>query len=740
MRVFYKTFMNVLRKGITVQEAMQSLTNVRLSISVVLIVISLLASMVAAPATLVAQSGMGTIRVAPTGSDGASCGSAAAPCRTIQGGIRNSSSGGTVLVAQGTYTYDPNQTPCLNIGVTTAVVCVHNKNLTILGGYSVTNWNVPDPIRHPTIIDGEQAHRGILTWDISSLRVEGFTVQNGLSQGAASGSHSETFAYGGGMQAVGVSVILRNMIFRNNQAIGGNTASTYGGNAMGGGVSINGADNGAVVYATLENVTFDGNRAVGGQGTQLGGVGIGGGLHLSNIAFSGNNLTFTNNTAQGGSTSGSGYISGRAYSDAQGGGAAIYTGSQGTIQSVVATGNRALGGNAPNGDAGGAFGGALYLEHAQAAISDANIRSNLAQGGAGRNPTSGAAMAEGGAMQTDDSDVTLQRVSVIANTARGGNGTIYRGPVGGGGAAFTHLQDLNGRLDIEDSVFADNRAEFGTTGQKVGGGGGGLWLQGVTATINQTTIARNTVNDSWLYGPAVILIAPYYSGAPNTSATLAHSIISDHAGGEGAVHVQSSANGAAVLSLNTGLFNNNTPANTNANGYQPGIINGLSTMRSGSPDYVSPGAPQYDYHIKGSSAARNQASGGTTPTDIDDESRSLFAPADIGADEYLPIVLSVAPTGVSRLTLSWKTNQALAATTHHYQVNVTPGAGAAPPAQGTSINVGTATSFTLSGLTIGKRYTIVVQARNASNGVIDASNTVSALAVDRFVYLPTMMR
>jgi hypothetical protein len=195
-----------------------------------------------------------------------------------------------------------------------------------------------------------------------------------------------------------------------------------------------------------------------------------------------------------------------------------------------------------------------------------------------------------------------------------------------------------------------------------------------------------------------------------------------------------------VLSLDAGLFNNNTPANTNANGYQPGIINGLSTMRSGSPDYVSPGAPQYDYHIKGSSAARDQASGGTTPTDIDAESRSLFAPADIGADEYLPIVLSVAPTAIAKLTLSWKTNQALAATTHHYQVNVTPGPGAAPPAQGTSINVGTATSFTLSGLTIGKRYTIVAQARNASNGVIDTSNTVSALAVDRFVYLPTIMR
>jgi hypothetical protein len=260
---------------------------------------------------------------------------------------------------------------------------------------------------------------------------------------------------------------------------------------VGGGVSLNGSDNGAAVHATLENVTFDGNQATGGQGAQLGGVGIGGGLHLANVAFSGNNLTFTNNTARGGPTGGSGYIAGRAYSDAQGGAAAIYDGSQGAFQAVVATGNQALGGNAPNGDAGGAFGGAFYIERAQATFSDANIRSNLQ--GAGQSDQR-CGNAEGGAMQTDDSDITLQRVSVIANVARGGNGGVNRGPVGGGGAAFTHLHELNGHINIVNSVFADNRAEFSPTGQKTGGGGGGL-ASGVNTPLI-TTIARNTVNDS----------------------------------------------------------------------------------------------------------------------------------------------------------------------------------------------------------------------------------------------------
>ena len=684
----------------------------------------------------IAQLGTGVIRVAATGSDVPGCGSEAAPCRTIQYGVKGAYSGETVLVAQGTYTHDPAQTPCWEFGITTAVVCIHGKNLTLLGGYSGTDWSAPDPVRYPVIIDGQQTNRGILAWDATSVRIEGFTIQNGLSQGATSGTDLNTFAYGGGLRVIEMQLTLRNMVFRNNQAVGGNLAQAYGGQGIGGGLAVTNADPIIPITVTLENITFDGNRATGGQGAQLGGYGIGGGMLVNGLMLvSGAHLTFTNNIAASGSTNGSGFIAGRGYADAQGGAAAIYFDSAAILEDVIATGNQARGGAAPNGDGGGSFGGALYYEHAvNPSITDAVLRGNLAEGG---NGSGIGGLAEGGAIQTDGTNITLDRVSVIANIARGGAGNI-KGAVGGGGLALTRVTsdgvtpDPGGNISIVNCVIADNRVEQGA-GTASGGGGGGLWLQGTLGTVSHTTFARNYAATG-LIGQGIILIATPIPAVNDLNFV----IIADHTASntaDAALYVQQ----AATVNLNRGLWSGNSQ-DTNAAGYQPGTFNGLATMLTGAADFVSPGTPNYDYHIKGSSAARDQATTSSLAIDLDLDSRLIFPPADIGADEYLPIVLTVTPFAVGQLRLDWKPNR-LASTAHHYTIAFTKDSSAANPAEGASpINAGTATSLVLTGLTNYQQYIFTVQARNASSIVLDSSSSVAAMPVDQFVFLPMALR
>jgi hypothetical protein len=705
----------------------------RISMTSLVLAAAVISAVGGSAGVAIAQQGTGTIRVSTMGSDEPGCGSEVAPCRTIQYGIRRAVSGDTILVAQGTYTFDPAQTPCFEFGTTPAVVCIHGKDLTLLGGYSGTDWSAPDPMRYPVIVDGQQANRGVLAWNAASLRMEGFTIQNGRSQGATSGGDLSTFAYGGGVRVVEMDLTLRNMVFRNNQAVGGDTAQAYGGSGIGGGLAVSNADPTTPIDVVLENITLDGNQAKGGQGAQLGGTGIGGGMHFSGqINVSGDALTLTNNTAAAGSTNGSGYISGRGYSDAQGGGAAFYMGPQATFQHIVATGNQARGGNVPNGDGGGAYGGAFFFEHVSVSVLDGVLQGNLAQGGSGINATGGyGGLTEGGAIQSDDSEITLNRVSVIANIARSGNGSVYKGAVGGGGLALTHFTE-NGQIHIVNSIVADNRAELGTGATLWGGGGGGLFLQGTTGSIVNSTIANNYTSNE-LLGQAIVM-----TGGDATTTDLDYTIIANHTNSVNgsALYVQA----GATVNLNHGLWSNNT-LNTNAAGNQPGVFNGLTTMKTGSAGFVSVGAPNYNYHIQGNSAARDQASGSSVAIDLDTQSRTLYSTPDIGADEYVPFVISVSPIADGILFLSWIPDVSLVASVHHYTVSYTHEAGAGNAAEGASpINVGSAKSFVLTGLTNGKQYTFSVEARNAANTVLETSYSVSAKPVENFISLPLVLR
>jgi hypothetical protein len=665
---------------------------------------------------------------------------------------------GTIQVASGTYTFNASTDVCTGaIGGTTAVVCFYNKQLRILGGYTTSDWSVANPTVNVTIIDGQNSYRGVRvqkaapTAPTASLDIEGFTIQNGLAQGATSGSYVD--GYGGGLFSENAPVIARNLILKNNQAIGGNTSSPAGGVGAGGGMALNTSTSfGITVSNTLDHVTFDSNQSRGGSGLTRGGAAHGGGLFTYNVTVNGTNLTFTNNTILAGSSAGSGRTSDNQTADALGGAGSFEVQSNVTLQYVTATGNTVTAGNAPAGDGGSGFGGAFFAEGATLNLLDANVRNNQALGGNGLNNSTNSSIAEGGGIMTIgasplNTNVLLSRVYVIGNTAKSGNGTVNAGAVGGGGIALTFSGGTN---QIVNSVIANNLADIGS-GNWVGGGGGGLWLQGVSADVIHSTFVANqlgsAVQAQGAQGLAIILVTPF--GSWSTTANIDFSIIADHTSINtpqgGLAALQATPNTTVNLSL--GLYANNTK-NDNSGDWPAykGTINGAGTMLNAtSAVFMAPGSPNFNYHIQGTSPAKDQATGSTTSVDIDNEPRPYPSggKADIGADEYEPFSLPVVP-GNGTLQMNWQAaTNVVAGLLDHYEIVVTCPPGANPPDQGACgqpINTGVQTSFALTGLSNFKGYTLVVNARDASGNLILPSRTITAYPTNIFLFLPLIMR
>jgi hypothetical protein len=135
----------------------------------------------------------GTRYVATTGDDfGNDCSSQSAPCRTIQHAVDEADHGETVKVAAGTYT-DAHVRPRNDVtttGVVTQVVYI-SKPITLRGGYSTTNWAMPDSVANPTTLDAEGQGRVVyVTGDIRST-VGGLRITGGNTAEAGGG----VFAY-----------------------------------------------------------------------------------------------------------------------------------------------------------------------------------------------------------------------------------------------------------------------------------------------------------------------------------------------------------------------------------------------------------------------------------------------------------------------------------------------------------------------------------------------------------------
>lgn len=592
--------------------------------------ITLLTALAAVP--LLAQPGTGTLRVALTGTNSGSCGSVASPCQTLQQAVQLAITGDQILVAGGTHVYNAAvSNPCTSSLGTPAVICVLNKDVTIRGGFSTGDWVTPNPGANPTIVDGQNARRVIqvirtaVGQPSAGLTLTDFAVRNGRVVGASSGTDDATFAFGGGLLADASRVVMQRVAFENNLALGGSTATVYGGSGAGGGAALRAC----LAGTTFEDVSFATNIAQGGTGPTRGGFAVGGGLFVYDSEFLGIRLTLTGNDALGGDSPGSGTDGSGFQADALGGGVAFQVGTNAIVRGVMATGNEAIGGDASasSGTAAGAFGGAIYAEGSvspgfatSVTIFDAELVGNATRGGAARN----GGLAAGGAMMTADSTLDLSRFVAHSNDSLGGDASGGAGgPAGGGGLYLSHFSGSD-TITLAHGVVAANHTALGT-GTITGGGGGGLFLQGVTATLDHLTIDGNSLGGAGMQGNAMVLLA----GLSGANVQLRWSAITGHTvPGAPAVHVQS----GNTVTYTTGLWSGNSDNSNQGDGGAGTFVNSSAMTGVADLDYTAPGMPSFDYHLLATSPALDGATGSAALVDFEGHARSS---PDIGADEYI---------------------------------------------------------------------------------------------------------
>lgn len=592
-----------------------------------------------AAATPIARAGTQAITryVSPDGIDQGNCSTSGSRCRTIQYAVNQAGSGDTILVAQGTYTYNSTTDTCTFLQ-TRSAVCFVDKTLTILGGYSISNWSVANPTVNLTVIDGQNAYRGVAVVGYNNpanarLNLEGFTIQNGRAQGPTFLNPYDPSAFGGGMWVNSASIALKDVVFKNNRAVGANTSWGPGGTASGAGLAITSAPSGS--SSLLQRVTFDSNQSQGGTGPDRGGIAFGA-LFTFNSTLTVQDSTFTNNQAFAGSSSGSGSCLVGLTADALGGGIGIEWGTV-VLQRVTVTNNRVVGGNAGT-TAGGGFGAGIFAEDVTSlSITDSYVFGNTALGGTG---VDGGVGGGGGILLNNGHEtITLDRVRIISNTVVSGNSTTGQGFAGAatGGGLYLWANKLpTPAVSVTNLIAADNYVAQGTSGNMShGGGGGGIAVQGLTANITHATLAQNRLGPSLVSGQGLLVLAAPNAGAG--AANVNYGIIANHTvGGAGAsaVLVQE----GNTITFNRVLFAGNTKNINDASGPMlPGTIIGLETIiPAPSAGFVSPGPPNYNYRILSTSPAKEQAHGSTTPVDAEGQARPYNVVADLGADEYWP--------------------------------------------------------------------------------------------------------
>jgi len=438
----------------------------------------------------------------------------------VQLAIDAATAGGEVLVAG----------YCLgvqNVGGTDQTAYI-DKELTLRGGYTVTNWLDSDPLANPTTLDANELGRVVVIVGTVAT-VENLRITKGDPGTSGSGIYGD---FGGGILVItSTAVISNNLIYEN---------------FAGGGGGLFNLESNVLVSATL----FEFNEALAGGG--IGSMGLDAAAMLT--VTGGSRLQY--NLAEGGggivNLGGSVYVADSVIQFNEGvsdGGGILNLGASGLVTStLVVTDSAQINHNS------GEYGGGISNEGGILEVYNASIYSNTAYfigGGVyndGEAHLSGAIVSEnyadgyGGGIYLESCVCGESRMAIVGSQILS-NTAFYTG----GGISSS------GTLTITDSIVAYNRA---------GQSGGGLEAFDGEATIVSSVfrhnVAEGTNNDGFtdsigdggaVYAETTLTISDtlifsneaYYSGggvAATFSAAISNtSIISNSADGGGGLYL-----------------------------------------------------------------------------------------------------------------------------------------------------------------------------------------------------------
>ncbi len=547
---------------------------------------------------------------------GGACGSAAPCYATIQAAVDDSRSGDEIRIARGVYT-DMNHYAGL------AQLVYISRTVTLRGGYSVDDWEHPDPDAHTTILDAQESGRGIYISGFISPILENLSIQNGDATGLGGASWPGEETAGGGMVVVSATVTVSGTVWDGNHA------------DWGGGVY---AQDG---HFRVSHSTFLSNTAI-----------VGGGLFfIDSDSRLSENLMEYNRADGGGLAVYNGHteilanrIIRNGHSGSIGGGVLLEHSSGSLIGNLISENRGATGagaglvgdililGNTISKNSGG-FGGGLFLFDGNISLIDNIITGNRSE-------------SVGGGVAVDHSSNLLDPTSkILSGNIISGNTAAWNG--GGVFLQFvrpisTHNQILNNTAEERGGGIFVNSSEANLDGDRIQGNrakleGGGIAIFAENTHVSNTIIAENQAGTQ---GSALYLFCG--------SLDLSHATVANNPGSSG-ISVQTNSDCGVLrstLSITNTILVSHTlgiTASMNSTVTVDGVLwfrNTMNTFGEGhfTITHALEGDPRFisgDYHILENSAARDAGILSTIHHDIDGEPRP-FGLFDLGADEFWP--------------------------------------------------------------------------------------------------------